>query len=232
MRRSTSRPWPAFVDLFSALFIATLAGFVLLTGKTEVEVQKARIRAAVDSMNQRLASVLRSNEKTNFNIERQGDDIVFDLYIEFSTNSDTIKSEEDIETIHRLARTVRQSIDKLPPKRRSVVQVFIEGHSDQQRVYGISDPRAQYLFNWNLSSQRATSILYEFERAGLSPKKYSVVAIGYAGTRPRCTVDTQECHRKNRRTSIRLSPDMRLIERQIEQELQPRSSQPTNSSGR
>jgi len=218
MRRSSSRPWPAFVDLFSALFIATLAGFVLLTGKTKLQIEKARIRAAVDSTNKRLKSVLQSSEETNFNVEQQGDEIVFDLYIEFERNSDEIKNEEDVETIRRLAKTVQRSIDKLPEKRRSVVQVVIEGHSDQQRVYGISDPRARYLFNWNLSSQRATSVLYEVRQAGLSPNSYSVVAIGYGDTRPRCTQDTPECHRKNRRTSIRLSPDMGLIERQIEDE--------------
>jgi flagellar motor protein MotB len=212
MARRSSRPWPAFVDLFSALFITAFAGFVLLTGKSNVEVKKAKIRARVDTINTRLKKLLNEGGGVNFNAERQGDEIVFDLYIQFEKDSDNIKNEEDRRVVHKIAKRIKASINELPPDDREFVQVVIEGHTDSQQPYGIEDPKARYLFNWRLSSQRAASVLYEFKTAGLSPEKYSVISIGYADSRPRCKKDTPDCYRQNRRTSVRLRPDMARIE--------------------
>lgn len=213
MARRSSRPWPAFVDLFSALFITAFAGFVLLTGKTDIEVKKAEIRARVDTINTRLKSLLNENDEVDFNAQRQGDEIVFDLYIQFQKDSDKIKTREDRQFVHKIAKQIKTSIDGLPERDREFVQVVIEGHTDSQQPYGVEDPKVRYLFNWRLSSLRAASVLYEFKKAGLSPEKYSVSAIGYADTQPRCSEDTRACHRQNRRTSVRLRPDMARIEK-------------------
>lgn len=213
MRRNSSRPWPALVDLFSALFIIAFAGFVLLTGRTDIEVQKAEIRSFVDELNKEVQAELEQSSRIEFEPERRGDDLIFDLYIEFAKDDDAIKSESDRELLRDLAGSLRRSIEKLPGEEQQYVQVVIEGHTDNQQPRGVSDPRVRYLFNWNLSSLRATSVLYEFKEAGLSPEQFSIVAIGYADSEPRCTQDTPTCHEKNRRTSLRLSPDMARIEK-------------------
>lgn len=226
MARRSSRPWPAFVDLFSALFITTFAGFILLTGKSSIEVKKAKIRARVDSINSQLENFLSEDEGVNFNAKRQGDEIVFDLYIQFEKDSDNIKNEDDRRVIHQIAKRIKASINELPSDDREFVQVVIEGHTDSQKPYGIEDPKARYLFNWRLSSQRAASVLYEFKEAGLSPEKYSVISIGYADSRPRCRKDTPDCYRRNRRTSVRLRPDMARIETALRADTSQQSKVP------
>ena len=118
MARRSSRPWPAFVDLFSALFITAFAGFVLLTGKTDIEVKKAEIRARVDTINTRLKSLLNENDEVDFNAQRQGDEIVFDLYIQFQKDSDKIKTREDRQFVHKIAKQIKTSIDGLPERHR------------------------------------------------------------------------------------------------------------------
>lgn len=212
MRRN-NRPWPAFVDLFSALFIASFAGLVLLTGKTAIEIEKQELRATVDTLATQLQKYLTDDQALESRVERVGDDVVIDLYIHFDRNSDRISIREELSTLERLIGKIKATLDDVDARQRSNVEVIIEGHSDSQQASGEPDPRTRYLYNWDLSSRRAISVLYEFKRLGLAPPDYSVIAIGYADSVPKCVEKTEACYRENRRTTIRLRPDMARIER-------------------
>lgn len=213
MRRRDTRPWPAFVDLFSALFIATFAGFVLLAGKEAEQLEKHEIRKRVAELAQNVEEELGKNPTFGSKVRREGDDVMFDLYVHYETNSDIISQQDELTSVRSVIRQIKRSIDELEPERRKDIEIIIEGHTDRQQANRIEDERTRYLFNWNLSSRRAASLLYEFRQLGVKVPEYAILSIGYADSMPLCDELTTACDNQNRRTTIRLRPDMIRIER-------------------
>ena len=75
------------------------------------------------------------------------------------------------------------------------IEINVEGHTDTD---GSSDR------NWDLSVNRATSVVKALTKAGLDPKR--VTASGRAFYQPVAPNDTENNKAKNRRTAIILSP--------------------------
>ncbi|GAB2182547.1 flagellar motor protein MotD [Denitratisoma sp. agr-D3] len=73
--------------------------------------------------------------------------------------------------------------------------ITVEGHTDN---VPISTPL--YPSNWELSGNRASSVVRLFIESGVSPKR--LTAIGYADQRPVADNSTQDGRQKNRRVSI------------------------------
>jgi chemotaxis protein MotB len=73
--------------------------------------------------------------------------------------------------------------------------MVIEGHTDN---LPISD--ARYASNWELSTQRATTVLRHLLEDGLAPSK--VAAAGYADQRPLKADTTAAGRARNRRVAI------------------------------
>jgi chemotaxis protein MotB len=225
MHRGTN-PWPAFVDLFSALLIAAFAGFTMLSGayQHELEVYIARtqelekIRRKADAIADQLKEFLDS-EVIKHIVRRCGDDICIDLYIHFALNKDTIEDVSELGELENVCKIIKNGLDRLPVANRKDIELVIEGHTDSQQISEPTDPRTRYLFNWNLSSRRATSVLYEFKKCGLAPPDYQIVAIGYADSMPLCTDPTEDCYAKNRRTTLRLRVDTQRIEDRLKEQL-------------
>ena len=69
----------------------------------------------------------------------------------------------------------------------------IEGHTDNTRARSAS--------NWNLSADRAASVVRYIEGAGLMPHNMLSIA-GYADTRPLDTSNTDEARDRNRRVDF------------------------------
>lgn len=79
--------------------------------------------------------------------------------------------------------------------------ILVEGHTDNQSI-----STTRYLSNWELSSARATSVTRYLIRRGIAPQRLS--AIGYAGTRPLTSNDSEQGRSKNRRVALVLrAPD-------------------------
>ncbi|WP_054456445.1 OmpA/MotB family protein, partial [Achromobacter aegrifaciens] len=74
-------------------------------------------------------------------------------------------------------------------------QVSVEGHSDPVPIQ-----TRQFASNWELSSSRATSVLRELVRDGVSAQRLR--AVGYAETRPIESNDTPAGRAANRRVEL------------------------------
>jgi outer membrane protein OmpA-like peptidoglycan-associated protein len=222
MPRRTN-PWPAYVDLFSALLIASFAGFIMLSGAYQHEVSGYRQREKeTEKMREEASSIIgrvkKSLDQDNAmsNIVRScGDDTCIDLYIHFDQNKDEINDTEELNSINRTCGILKGALDGLSIEQRKDLEITIEGHTDSTQPLSVTDPRLRYRLNWDLSARRATSVLYVFQQCGLKPPDYQIVAIGYADSVPLCHESTQDCLTKNRRTTLRLRADTRSIEARL-----------------
>jgi chemotaxis protein MotB len=85
--------------------------------------------------------------------------------------------------------------DKVPEK-----NIGVTGHTDNVPI-----KYSGWKSNWELSTARATNVLYYLESKGISPKRLS--ATGYADNRPVASNDTPEGRANNRRVEIVIMPD-------------------------
>lgn len=217
MRRSN--PWPAFVDLFSALLIAAFAGLMLLSAAHEAGVGEVvaanEVRQAADAIHDRLRQAIAKQGRLQSHIRDCGDDTCIDLYVHFPLNATMIDKEEERVALRELGSDLRTGLDQLADLDRGDVEVIVEGHADHSQVVHTGDPRAAFLYNWNLSAQRASSVVYEFRTIGLHVPEYKVVAIGYADSQPICLELNEACEQLNRRTTLRLRIDTRSLETRL-----------------
>jgi outer membrane protein OmpA-like peptidoglycan-associated protein len=202
--RARLDPWPAIADLFSGLLIATFGSVMLFThlaGKPDpVDVKARRIR---DEAVQSLRNALGGDQPRPC-----GDDVCVDVPIEFVTSRHDVRPD--------FSRRIRNACSALQSAlgdtdRREALEIFVEGHTDKRQLVGAGTPKQAYLYNWDLSTRRATAVVYEFRGCGVARPNYRIVAIGYADTAPLCSSNTAECLQKNRRTTFRLRPDKSYI---------------------
>jgi len=222
MRRRTN-PWIAYSDLFSALLVATFAGFIVLSaayrhmlGQYEkVREEMSAVRQEANSVVDQIQQALNQGNALGSTVRRCGEDTCIDLYIHFKKDEDVIENGSELSSLKNSCSAIRNAIDRLSPERKKDIQLTIEGHTDSQQPSKSIDARARYLFNWNLSGKRATSVLYEFQQCGLVPPEYQIVAIGYADSMPICSDTNRACLDSNRRTTLRLRADTKRIEERL-----------------
>lgn len=249
MPRRTN-PWPAFVDLFAALLIASFGGFIMLTGayqqelKLRDEKQKeinlyqkivgktTRLRQVAEIISNEVHQSLRRDSKMPIEIRQCGEDICIDLYIHFKLDDDQIINPEERHTLEKLCPLLKESLDGLSAGNRREIDIFIEGHTDRQQNEKETDPLKRYRYNWDLSARRATTVAYVFKGCGLEPPDYQIVAIGYADSQPfpGCDRARPECYEKNRRTTLRLRVDTSRIETHLKSA--PLGGHPTGEPGK
>lgn len=220
MRRSN--PWPAFVDLFSALLIAAFGGLMLLSAahgsRRQEAVTASKVRQAADAIHRRLRLAIAGGQALRARIRDCGEDTCIDLYIHFALNATSVNEQERV-ALRELGDDLRQGLDQLPELDRGDVELIVEGHADRSQVVRLADPREAFLYNWDLSARRASSVVYEFRTIGLQPPRYKVVAIGYADSQPLCFERTSACEERNRRTTLRLRIDTRSLETRLKSNL-------------
>ncbi|MDX2044366.1 MAG: OmpA family protein [Acidobacteriota bacterium] len=237
MPRRTN-PWPAFVDLFAALLIASFGGFIMLTGAYQQELklteemqgelerikgETTRLRQEAENISNQVRESLKRDSNLQIKVGQCGEDICIDLYIHFELNGDQIVSLDERQALENLCPMLKKALDELKSDSRQDIDIFIEGHTDSQQPFGATDPEQLYRHNWDLSARRATSVAYVFQGCSLGPPDYQIVAIGYADTRPvpGCDRVRPDCYDKNRRTTLRLRADTSRIESRLKQHLQP-----------
>lgn len=223
MRRRTN-PWPAFVELFSALLTATFAGFIMMTsayqqelsGFQQREQQRKEFQNHAQKLKERIQNTLSSNQSLNAKPRSCGDDTCIDLYFHFKRNEDTLESVDERESLKSACEDIKKAFDSLAAEDRKDLGLIIEGHTDSSQA-NVSDAKSRERFNWDLSARRATSVLYEFRQCGLKSPEYSVEATGHADTSPfpGCENASQECDEKNRRTTLRLRANTAEIEERL-----------------
>jgi flagellar motor protein MotB len=175
----------------------------------------------------------RLREPLRGKVRESGDDVLIDVYLNFERDSDEIR-EEDRERLQEACLALRELL-RDRPQWKSYAEIWIEGHTDGTPPKQAATPRDAVLYNWRLSSQRATSVLYEFSLCGVAAGAYRIRAIGYADTVPLAACGARKDCPANRRTTFRIRPDKAAIEQRENfggrQDCQP-PAKPTRSGAR
>lgn len=222
IRRRTN-PWPSFSDLFAALLVATFAGFMMLSVSYQSELERSKkAEGATTKMRQEANRIisdiqlaLSKNSALASRVGPCGEDTCIDLDIHFPESRDTIENDEERGALQQVCGIIKTAIDSLQPPERKDIGLVIQGHTNRNQPSQALDPRDKYLFNWNLSGHRATSVLYVFKECGFTTPNYNIEAIGYADSRPICLELTKECDDKNRRTTLLLHADTQSIDARL-----------------
>ncbi len=218
-------PWPAYVDLFSALGVIFIVGWMTASGNFDTlwrENERFKSSQRLMTLSQaQAADLLEQFGDThafgNVAVEPCDavlrDAVCFDIQLEFDLDSDRIRREEDRQRLASLARALRQWFDQPDPARREArrnLQVVIEGHTDNTQPKNTMNPRSLFKYNWDLSARRASAVMYELHAAGLNKDDYNLIAWGRADTDPRCAENSPHCLEQNRRTTIKVRFDSSL----------------------
>jgi len=132
-----------------------------------------------------------------------GDRFVFQSEVLFQTGSTNIGSKGKKE-LERLA-TILLDIEKSIPKDINWI-LQIEGHTDNLPV----KKGQTFIDNWELSTERALSVLRFFIKNGLNPKRLS--ASGYGSFQPIVSGRNADSRSKNRRIEMKLTQKLGLID--------------------
>ncbi len=125
-----------------------------------------------------------------------GDRFVFQSEVLFQTASAKIEQKGEKE-LERLASILRDIEKTLPTDINWILQ--IEGHTDNLPVKENQD----YKDNWELSTERALSVLRFFIKQGLKPER--LFASGYGSFKPIDNKNNEKSRSKNRRIEIKIT---------------------------
>ena len=239
MSRGRFTAWPSYVDLFSALLITFLGFAVISLGRTrdirtkvtqvtkELDETKAKLRQVTEA--QQRATAIFESVKKDFedakiidSAQTTDEELCLNIQLGFDRNHDDPGrfTPEDLRKLSEAARLLREKIrGPIEGSRigwREVVQVVVEGHTDETQAR-VVDQRERFRFNWNLSAQRASAVLYELrkeldrlDRDG-DATSLNLSCWGRADSDQLCDPgvreDPEACRALNRRTTIRLKFD-------------------------
>lgn len=143
----------------------------------------------MSSVRETLRSTLRGFSSEDLSVTEKFGKIYVSLSqnLLFRSGSDRVES-QGIQALTQLARALNQNPD---------VEIMVEGHTD-------TDGSAAT--NWDLSVQRATSVVKVLTANGVDPTR--VIASGRAFYLPVAPNDSEANKAKNRRTEIILSPKL------------------------
>lgn len=241
MGRKHLNPWPSVADLFSALTVTAFAALIMVgVGAVKLKEPERIERDAADS----LARIFKEQyEKstadhqvtsapcTNIDPKARSGDMCLQIPFRFRVNSDelgdnpadhtaVVKQVQAACKIYSNAvEVVLKEMDRKYPHakiERSDISLLIEGHTDKTLPSKELSERKQFLYNWDLSSRRAASVLYEFRLCGVSPDtEYSISSVGFAATRrvckesnPKNPKELEECNKQNRRTTLHIKVEL------------------------
>lgn len=190
---------------------------------TDLEARKAALERRVAEMNDRLAETERraaeSTSQKDAEIARlKGtyDSLVKDLQGEISKGQIKVTQIRDKLSVQLVEKILFDSgRAEIKPEGKEVLskvgkvllgvtdkQIRIEGYTDSVPISAAL--RQRFPTNWELSTQRATTVLRFLENAGVDGK--NLAAVGYGPYRPVASNDTPEGKAENRRIEIALTP--------------------------
>ncbi len=137
----------------------------------------------------RLRDVLQDRQ----DVQIVGDRFVFQSEVLFAVGSaDLTPSGQD--QIKTLAATLKQLASEIPSDLNWILRV--DGHADRQ-------PRGRGAGNWELSAQRAITVVKLLADEGIPPNR--LAATGFGEYQPLDPADTTAAYAKNRRIELRLT---------------------------
>jgi chemotaxis protein MotB len=97
------------------------------------------------------------------------------LMLTFSSNALFDSGSADLKEDSKI---MLESLVEVIKKKNEKFRIIVEGHTDDAPIIA----GAKIKSNWNLSSLRASEVIYMFEQKSFNPKQ--LVSVGYADTRP------------------------------------------------
>ena len=139
----------------------------------------------------RLRDVLKDRD----DVEIVGDRFVFQSEVLFAQGQAKIGSDGQ-EQLAKLAVALADIADKIPNDINWVLQV--DGHTDDVPIRA-----GRYADNWDLSTERALSVVRYLNQQGLPPNR--LAAAGYGEYQPLDPADSDDARRKNRRIELKIT---------------------------
>ncbi len=180
------------------LFVFTLSGCqVIFQSGRRSDVEKIRtLQSELDELKnaQKLLAERLSQEikdkQVRLEMLEKGLVITFVAEVLFDSGKEKLR-EESLPILDKVIGVIKQEV---PDN-----NIGIEGHTDNEPI-----KYSRWKTNWELSAQRALSVLYYLEQNGISSSRLS--AIGYGEHRPISSNDTVEGRQMNRRVEIVILP--------------------------
>lgn len=226
--------WVTFSDLFAGFLLIVLVMFASFYQKFKpetVNLEKQYGQAVLQSIeinriiNEKVIEYLSKKPKYTQLVESlRAKDIKDPLIIPsdsiFERNQYEIRDPEKIELLTVVVDALKDALkDERVQKQQENIRIIIEGHTDQSKpLDGPLDKIIRY--NWDLSGQRASSVLVFFQNQGINETEFKVrlLTSGLADTQP--IISTDPNSPKNRRIVIRLEPDLEKIRRDFKKQHQ------------
>jgi chemotaxis protein MotB len=175
----------------------SLKNELTVKNKSLIELQNvlARKDSAVDAIKQKVSAALLGFENQGLTVTKKNGKVYVSLEEKLLFNSgSTDVDPRGKNALHKLAGVLEQNHD---------INITIEGHTDDVPVV----PGAKFTDNWDLSVQRATSIIrILLDGTTINPKR--LTASGRGEYLPVDSRKTSEARQKNRRTEIILTPNL------------------------
>jgi chemotaxis protein MotB len=168
------------------------------TRLAQVQERLAARDSVLQELRRRLTAALQEFSQEGIAVEIRGDEVYVSVADRLLFESGQTKIDQQGQAaLQQLAQVLKQT---------QGLQVIVEGHTDSQAVLelGCIDD------NWELSVLRATEVVrYLVREQTVSPAKFT--AAGRGEYQPVATNETPEGRAQNRRTEIRLAPDLQPL---------------------
>lgn len=153
----------------------------------ESELQK--LRGAKGLLEDRLFQEI-EDKKVKLTLVKKGLVITFVAEVLFNSGKAKLRK-ESLPILDKVIEVLKETV---PDNK-----VGIEGHTDNEPI-----KHSRWKSNWDLSAQRALSVVHHLERRGIIPERLS--AIGYGEYQPIASNDTVGGRQLNRRVEIVILP--------------------------
>ena len=154
-----------------------------------LESELQELRGAKGLLEERLSQEI-EDKKVKLTLVRKG--LVITFVAEVLFNSGKAKLRKDsLPILDKVVEVLKETVP--------VNKVGIEGHTDNEPI-----KHSRWKSNWELSAQRALSVVHHLERRGIVSGRLS--AIGYGEYQPVASNDTVEGRQLNRRVEIVILP--------------------------
>ncbi|NVK20420.1 MAG: peptidoglycan -binding protein [Methylocystaceae bacterium] len=170
--------------------------------KTQIRSLGKRLNAALATKVQELSKYrseffgeLRKVLGNQAGIRIVGDRFVFQSEVLFKSGEATLGAAGQ-EQLHHLAATLKEIASRIPSKVDWILRV--DGHTDD-----IPISTAKFPSNWELSTQRAISVVKELIKEGIAPQR--LAATGFGEFQPLDAKKDEIARRRNRRIELKLT---------------------------
>lgn len=188
----------SLVLLMAAIFILNGCALVVQKGRrsdvekiVSLEEEISKLQKAKNGLQSQLSEEIKNNQ-VRLNMAEKGLVITFVAEVLFSSGKAKLRS-ESFPILDKVSKILREDV---PGN-----EIGVEGHTDNEPI-----KYSRWKSNWELSSQRALSVLEYLYGQGVDPARLS--AIGYGEYRPVASNDTEDGKQFNRRVEIVVLPKM------------------------